>query len=528
MRRRLLLLLKRDAMLAALIVFAAAAIRLDTATRQVLDEDEMFSLAISTGHSLEQPPEKTRPELGDFVPAPLPQPASEYAKYTTHSATPAGPRRVVRAVFLSDTNPPLYYLLLNLWTRAGGTSDLNLRLFSVLLSVASIPLIFLLARRLLGQRAALYSAALFALAPQAVFHGTEGRMYALLIALTLLTGLLTVRLHRRPNWWAAFAWIVCSAAGVLTHYFFVFGWAAMCAWLLFFPHRMARWQILLLVCLVLGIVAPWFMLLPESMEGWRITRGWLELEPRNFHPVTAQVRLLAGYFLVAGDWMNREGKGDYVILALIGLTAIVGLRVLPTRVKMPGPLLLVLWLAAVMGGLLVFDLLQGTYARNHSRYAFVGMPAAIMLFGAVLARVPRRAGIVAFVALVAMWVPGLMRLNVQPRGDNPFRTIAQSVEKTGTENLIVIAHGIPSGVLGTARYLHPQTLMLDWITELGNRNASDLDRIVRTASRVTLFKLHSDKMSAEEEFLRPRSSSVTITDGVGFQQVHFVLDRARR
>jgi len=50
------------------VLFAVAALlRIGLVTRSGLWGDEVFSLAIATGHSLEHPAAAARPELGDFV-----------------------------------------------------------------------------------------------------------------------------------------------------------------------------------------------------------------------------------------------------------------------------------------------------------------------------------------------------------------------------------------------------------------------------------------------------------------------------
>ena len=120
-------------MLSALLLFGVAVVlRLVLAGERGLWADELFSLAMATGHSLEHPAAEADPARGDFVEQREAQPPAAYARYLEHESPPAGARRVIRAVQLSDTSPPLYYLLLNLWTRVAGTSDLALRLFSVL------------------------------------------------------------------------------------------------------------------------------------------------------------------------------------------------------------------------------------------------------------------------------------------------------------------------------------------------------------------------------------------------------------
>ena len=142
----------RGSRIAALlaVIALAAALRVALLDRQGLWSDEVFSLAIATGHSLEHPAAEADPAQGDYVEAPTPLPASAFKHYTQHEDPPAGFHRVLRAIRLSDTSPPLYYLLLNGWTRWAGVSDAALRLFSALWALASIPMVWLIARRVGG------------------------------------------------------------------------------------------------------------------------------------------------------------------------------------------------------------------------------------------------------------------------------------------------------------------------------------------------------------------------------------------
>ena len=114
------------------LVLAGLGVRLASALRPGLWGDEVFSLAMATGHSLEHPAASAQPSLGDFVEPRQAQFPQVFQRYAEHDDPPAGAGRVIRAVLLSDTSPPLYYLLLNGWTRLFGTGDAALRLFSVL------------------------------------------------------------------------------------------------------------------------------------------------------------------------------------------------------------------------------------------------------------------------------------------------------------------------------------------------------------------------------------------------------------
>jgi len=66
-----------------------------------------------------------------------------------------------------DIHPPLYYLILKGWMAIFGIGVLQARLLSVGIGTATIPLFYLLGRRLAGSSMGLWAAALLAISP---FH----------------------------------------------------------------------------------------------------------------------------------------------------------------------------------------------------------------------------------------------------------------------------------------------------------------------------------------------------------------------
>ena len=89
------------------IFLVAMVLRVAFLDRQCLWPDEIFSLAIATGHSLEHPATAANPSLGDFVEPAYPAQREEFVRYVQQENPPASPARVLRAAFLSDTSPPL-------------------------------------------------------------------------------------------------------------------------------------------------------------------------------------------------------------------------------------------------------------------------------------------------------------------------------------------------------------------------------------------------------------------------------------
>jgi hypothetical protein len=160
-----------------LLLLMMAVLQVGLALRPSLWADEIFSLAMATGHSVEHPATKARPDWGDFVESAAPVSTDELRQYVEDRPPVAGFGRVLRAVELSDTSPPLYYLLLRAWTRLTGVSDLALRSFSILCSAVCLILLSALGREIAEPRAGWIAAGLFVVAPMSLYYSTEGLMY---------------------------------------------------------------------------------------------------------------------------------------------------------------------------------------------------------------------------------------------------------------------------------------------------------------------------------------------------------------
>jgi hypothetical protein len=79
-----------------------------------------------------------------------------------------------------DQHPPLYYVLLHYWIGRYGDTPYYARLFSVLFGVATIPIIYLIGKRMSGALVGLAAAVFLALSPFNIFFAQEVRMYTLL------------------------------------------------------------------------------------------------------------------------------------------------------------------------------------------------------------------------------------------------------------------------------------------------------------------------------------------------------------
>jgi len=481
------------ALVVVLLTLAALGLRVAAANRAGLWADEIFSLAMATGHSLEHPAADAEPALGDFTQAADAQTPGQLRRYAEPDSPPAGPGRVVRAVRLSDTSPPLYYLLLNGWSRGFGTGDAALRLFSVWWAALSLPLLWLIGRDLGGPRAGWSACLLFAGSPVAFYFSVEGRMYSALWCLGLALGWSTLRLAEGFRLWPTVLWLLAAAAGLLTHYFFAFVWLACVAWLAIAGGARLRRGVVALAGATLLLVLPWYLEVPASLARWRVSGNWLDGElawPRALgRPVELAGSLLAGTTGLGG-WRQADRVAIGLLLMLVvWLLAQRSIGRLASR----GSLLLWIWLAAACTGPLVFDLLRHTTTTNVPRYALAGLPAAMLLAGLGLSLLPARLQAAALAILLLAWAPGVWPVVVArvPRPRQPYRELDARLSSWAGPGDVVIVHSIPSGVIGVARYLPRDIPLAPWVVQLGTRRVpGDLERILGGRRRAAVATIH--------------------------------------
>jgi hypothetical protein len=485
-----------------------AVVQVVVASRSGLWADEVFSLAIATGHSLEHPAAAANPNLGDFIERDRPVHAGEFQRYLKHDTPPANPARVVRAVFLSDTNPPLYYLLLYGWTLIVGTSDMALRSFSIACSLACLPLLAGVARRTGGKGAIFASCVLFACSPLSIYYSTEGRMYSLLWLCVLATTWTSLVLHQRGGSVGLYAlWIVASTAGFLTHYFFLFPWLAIVAYLLMRRGGLTRRHLAACVLLTAMLILPWYLKLSASLSNWRITQGWLKVQPPGINRLRASFELIAQSFSWQQPWIGYRVSyiSALILFAFVGVGVVTLWRLLRFHICDRGILLLWLLYAAACAGPLAFDLVQHTYTVAVQRYAIAALPVAYVLAAVGLSCLGRRTRLITLLLIILAWAPNVLSIyRTRSRNYSPIREISRAASANCSPSDLILVHSIPSGVLGISRYASGPAPLASWVGQLGTRRVpQSIHKLATGRARVLFVKLHDMREPApEEQWLR--------------------------
>lgn len=146
----------------------------------------------------------------------------------------------------------VYYTLMKFWVHLGGT-EFSLRALSALFSIATVPIIAELGKRLYSRRAGIIASALFAVHVFAVRYAQETRSYALVMFLAALGWLQLERCIRDQNTrnWLLFSLI--SLLEIYSHLISGLNVVAQFATLCFLPLSQLKWRPLLRSIAVLAV-----------------------------------------------------------------------------------------------------------------------------------------------------------------------------------------------------------------------------------------------------------------------------------
>ncbi|UTX51479.1 glycosyltransferase family 39 protein [Candidatus Saccharibacteria bacterium TM7i] len=131
-----------------------------------------------------------------------------------------------------DAHPPLYYLLLKVWSGVFGWGEYAIRSLSAFLMSVAVVVAALTLRKMFSTKVMLVAIPFILVAPFLLRYGYEVRMYALatLIAVSATYILVRIQSDKRWQWWIPYSVLV--ALGMYTLYMTVAVWVAHFVWLL--------------------------------------------------------------------------------------------------------------------------------------------------------------------------------------------------------------------------------------------------------------------------------------------------------
>jgi 4-amino-4-deoxy-L-arabinose transferase-like glycosyltransferase len=397
---------------------------------------------------------------------------------------------VISDVHGSAITPPLHYVLAWLGVQLGDPT-IWVRVPSLVLGTATVPVIYLLGRRTFGRAAGLLAAAMITLSPFAIFYSTEARAYATMVFLVALSTLALLYALERAGrlWWVVYAASACAA--LYAHYSAVFVVGGQTAWA-FWAYR-ERLETLLIVhaAIVLGYL-PWlpgFLDQRRRDEAIEVIGSGERVSPESFFDFLS--RLLAGHPFIELERM--PGRLGLALLTTAAAAAVVagaihlGRRGLFRRRRGDRSALLVLILAvATPVGLLLYGALGPNLyiPRNLSP----SLPALTILVAALLSFPPPRLAVIGAALALTALVIGTVRTFDADNRRPAFREAARFLKEAAAPGDPVVDQSRDQ-ILGSSREQAegPLSIYVDGTRAIYRANRDDRAAWRRAAEGRSVF-----------------------------------------
>jgi len=335
-------------------------------------------------------------------------------------------------IVAEDVHPPLYHLVLRTWRLLFGADIETARALSVLFLLASVPLVYLLARRSLTRNWALFATVLFSCSPFAQWYGNEARMYSMLLFVTLVSQLffLSIITTGRTSAWVGYA--VAAIAGVYVHYFFVFVLIAQGLFLLALAPKLGRGAVFRMVGVAAAVGAaftPWFLYFSANGAASG-TRPSLP-SPSSVDYSNVYSQFLFGF---QSEGINTTLVSTWPLLVLAALAGVrVGGKVDRTTVYM--------LVAAFVPVLLAFAISHVVSPFFLSRYMIPALPALLIVVVRFISGLSRPIARTLAVGLLAVTVVGTVVQATSPATpvQEDYRAAASLAEQATVSDVVVIS-----------------------------------------------------------------------------------------
>jgi mannosyltransferase len=222
----------------------------------------------------------------------------------------------------SDIHPLLYYAALDGWMALFGQDAFTVRLWSVLLGVATVGVIYVLGRELFGKKTGLAGALITAITPFHIQYSQETRMYALMALLLMLATWCFIRGWKYPEtepqekgvkpfaWWIAFG--VLAGLAMYTQQLSAFYLVALGLVPILARRKRQIIGVMVGTTVAIMVYLPWLVNLPGQFNK---VRSYYWLKPPNI----AQPLLTVRSFLV----VNLDIPSPASLIGFVGALFII-------------------------------------------------------------------------------------------------------------------------------------------------------------------------------------------------------------
>jgi uncharacterized membrane protein len=300
-----------------------------------------------------------------------------------------------------ENNPPLSFVFLHFWIKLFGEGENIVRMSSLILSAAAIPMTYLIGKEIFSKKSGLIAALFMSLSFFQVYYSAEARMYPLfqLLALCSIYFFLQVLNDGRKK-----NWILYTISSLLLIYTHIFAWAAIIFQNIFLfiyrkDHPGIKNKILATNFMIFIFFLTWFVPKVRSLDLHSAAGGWYF--QGNSGALPAVAKIFTDLFYERTQYGSLELPFALLVI-LLGISAFLIQNKNDKYIfsfDLPKSLVfMLLWIASPLAILLLF------FPSGLSKYVIFIAPALYLAVAQGINNLKLRSGISASIILFISFV----------------------------------------------------------------------------------------------------------------------------
>lgn len=290
-----------------------------------------------------------------------------------------------------DVHVPLYHFIIHFWQVFLGDDVAVQRVFSLILLIIAIPIVYILGKTAFNKQIGLMSALFISISPFMNWYGNEIRMYTLLVLFTVINQLFFVRIikfNKETDW---YGYAISALFGVYSHYFFIFN--LVTAGIYYLINRKVfqkgTFKKFIITAIILAIAfIPWLVYV--YLSGSSSNTQPLLIKPSSIDFFNTYSRFIFGF---------QEDSANTIILAIWPISILLGFLALGKNKRlntMSGYFLF----AALFPIALAFIVSLFVRPLFVTRYLIVSLPALYIFISWILSLYKGKVSVFLHIALV--------------------------------------------------------------------------------------------------------------------------------
>ena len=427
----------------------------------------------------------------------------------------------IKEICNQTNQPPLYFLILNLWIRLFGTSETALRLPSAIFGIVGVLAIHRVGKTLFNNKIAIIGSFLSATSAFLIYYSQEARGYSLLLLLSALSYLFFIRILRQNRFRDYLLYLFCNVLLAYTH---VYGLFIIISQAIYFFIFLSRYKPQILKFVILQVISALFFLPLIWLLGNRVSaiaNGAMYWIPRPTLTTLALTfaifsggqpvqKLLLAIFIVligVGFLSIRKMNGQWLWRSLLESLKNIDWNVRLDRIEDTS--LLVLWLfVPIAFGFSISVLANPMYT---DRYVICAAPAFYLLIAKGIANLNSKRmllGVLAIICIVS--AVGLQRYYSQPKKEQWRETVQYIEANYKAGDTIILGTGYGQRPFS---YYYQGGLPVSPLPQVANSNelVSFLRDVITLQDRAWFVLDHNDEAQIRNKLIAEYGSESVLT-----------------